>query len=98
VIVPPIVEAVRGMVEKFDPEFQHKMLNNIILGGGGSQMKGLERLIEESLKDYGGAKVKRVPDAMFAGATGALKLAMGMPLDCWDKMHSAEHREEEVAA
>jgi rod shape-determining protein MreB len=98
VIVPPIVEAVRNMVEKFDPEFQHKMLTNIILGGGGSQMKGLERLIEESLKEYGTPKVKRVPDAMFAGATGALKLAMGMPLDCWDKIHGTTHHEEEVAA
>lgn len=82
-IVGPIVEAVRGLVGRFDPEFQHRLRHNIVLGGGGSQLKGLDRVIEASLKEYGGAKVTRVSDATYAGAVGALKLAMGMPAHGW---------------
>lgn len=82
-IVNPICEAVRGLIAKFDPEFQQRMRQNIILGGGGSQLKGLDRVIENSLKEYGGAKVARVTDATYAGAVGALKLAMSMPAHGW---------------
>lgn len=82
-MVNPIVEAVRKLVGKFDPEFQQKLRNNIILGGGGSQLKGLDRVIEQALAEYGGAKVTRVSDATYAGAVGALKLAMGMPTHGW---------------
>jgi rod shape-determining protein MreB and related proteins len=85
-IVGPIVESLKQMIAGFDPEFQPKMLQNIVLGGGGSQLKGLDRMIEEGLKEYGSAKVKRVFDPVFAGATGALKLAMGMPADAWEKL------------
>ena len=62
------------------------MLQNIILGGGGSQLKGLDVVIQEAMKEYGGAKVKRVGDVVFAGAVGALKLAMGMPRECWSQL------------
>lgn len=85
-IVTPIVEGLRQLIAKFDPEFQSRMLNNIILGGGGSQLKGLDRMIEEALKEYGGAKVKRVGDAVYAGAMGALKLAMSMPTENWNML------------
>ena len=82
-LVTPIVEAVRGLISRFDPEFQQRLRNNIILGGGGSQLKGLDRVIEQSLAEYGGAKVTRVTDATYAGAVGALKLAMNMPPQGW---------------
>ncbi len=85
-LVTPIVTAVREMIGKFDPEFQQSLRQNIVLGGGGSQLKGLDRVIENSLKDYGGAKVTRVSDASFAGAVGALKLAMNMPKDGWTQL------------
>jgi len=66
------------------------MLNNIVLGGGGSQLRGLDRVIEDGLKEYGGAKVRKVGDAVFAGAAGALKLAMSMPADCWGQIRHHE--------
>jgi rod shape-determining protein MreB len=90
-IVGPIVEGLREMVARFDPEFQHRLLQKIILGGGGSQLRGLDRMIEEALQEYGGAKVKRVGDAVFAGAVGALKLAMAMPVDCWNPIQGPKH-------
>lgn len=85
-VVQPIVDAVRQLVGKFDPEFQQRLRQNIILGGGGSQLKGLDRMIENGLAEYGGAKVTRVPDATYAGAVGALKLAMAMPADGWSRL------------
>lgn len=99
-LVGPIVEAVRGLIGRFDPEFQQRLRHNIILGGGGSQLKGLDRVIESSLKEYGGAKVTHVNDATYAGAVGALKLAMSMPIHGWTalKSHTVSKKAVAVAA
>jgi rod shape-determining protein MreB and related proteins len=85
-LVPPVISGLQELIARFDPEFQQRLLQNIVLGGGGSQLRGLDRVIEEALKDYGGARVRRVGDAVFAGAAGALKLAMSMPPDCWGQL------------
>lgn len=90
-IIEPIVKGLRELIGRFDPEFQHRMLQNIVLGGGGSQLRGLDRVIEEAMTAYGGAKVRRVGDAIFAGAVGALKLAMGLPADSWKRLQDAQH-------
>ena len=68
-----------------------------MLGGGGSQLRGLDRVIEESMTEYGGAKVRRVGDAVYAGAVGALKLAMGLPVDSWKRLQDVK-QSEKVAA
>lgn len=88
-LVPPIINGLRELIGRFDPEFQTRLLNNIVLGGGGSQVKGLDRVIEDALKEFGGAKVKRVYDAVFAGAVGALKLAMNMPAEHFHQLKTA---------
>jgi rod shape-determining protein MreB len=89
-MVGPIVTGLRDVISRFDPEFQQRMRENIVLGGGGSQLKGLDRVIEEGMKEYGGAKVKRVYDAVFAGAVGALKLAMSMPAEYFHQLKATQ--------
>jgi rod shape-determining protein MreB len=90
-LVPLLLDGLRQLIGRFDPEFQQRLLQNIVLGGGGSQLRGLDRVIEEALQEYGGAKVRKVGDAVFAGAAGALKLAMSMPPDCWKGMKETQH-------
>jgi len=85
-IIPPIVDELRHLIATFDPEFQRRMLNNIILAGDGSQLRGLDRLIEEALKEYGGGSVRKVNEPVFAGANGALKLAAEMPENYWTEL------------
>ncbi len=92
-IVPPILEALNELILRFDPDFQQRLLQNIILGGGGSQLRGLDRVIEEGLKEYGGARVTKVGDAVFAGAAGALKLAMNTPAEGWQRLHQSSSEE-----
>lgn len=92
-IVTPMVEAVCGLIGRFDPEFQTRLRQNIVLGGGGSQLKGLDRVIETALQEFGGSKVTRVPDATYAGAVGALKLAMSMPREGWTQLRAKEAME-----
>lgn len=81
-----IVQGVRDLIVKYDLEFQQRLLRNILLCGGGSQLMGLDRFIEDGLKEYGTVKVVRVADAVFAGAFGALKLAMSMPPEYWQEV------------
>jgi rod shape-determining protein MreB len=97
-IIEPIVKGLRDLIGRFDPEFQQRMLQNIVLGGGGSQLRGLDRVIEEAMTEYGGAKVRRVGDAVYAGAVGALKLAMGLPTDSWRRLEEAKQMPELAAA
>ena len=86
-IVPGIVQGLRQLVSTFDAEFQRRMLQNVILAGGGSQLRGLDRLIEEDLKQYGGGKVTKVQEPVYAGANGALKLATDMPEEYWKEIN-----------
>ncbi len=86
-IVPPIVEGLGKLVGTFDPEFQDKLKNRVLLAGGGSQIKGLDKAIEAEMhRTLGGGRVIRVEEPMYGGANGALKIAHDMPGEFWEQL------------
>jgi len=85
-IVPDIVENIISIMKGYDPENQQEVLQNIILAGGGSNIKGLDKMVAERLADYGEIKVTCVTDPDYAGCSGALKLAQDLPPEHWDKI------------
>ena len=86
-IVPPIVEGLGKLVGTFDPEFQERLKNRVLLAGGGSQIKALDLAIELEMHEIlGGGKVIRIEEPMYGGANGALKIAHDMPPEYWEKL------------
>ncbi len=85
-ILPPMLETIVEMIAKFDPEYQNKIRNNIVIAGCGSRIKGIPDFIADALQDYGPVQVKLVDDPLFAGAAGALTLAQEMPREYWNKL------------
>ena len=58
----------------------------MILGGGGSGIKGLGSMIEDKLSDLGKVKVHTVDDPVKLGALGGLRLSMEVPQDMWKNL------------
>ncbi len=86
-IVSPMVEGLGKLISTFDPEFQHRLKNRVLLAGGGSQIKGLDTAIElEMKKRLGSGKVLRIEEPIYGGANGALKIAHDMPAEYWEKL------------
>jgi rod shape-determining protein MreB len=86
-IVPPMVEGLGKLIATFDPEFQHRLKNRVLLAGGGSQIKGLDMAIEQEMKKrLGGGKVIRIEEPIYGGANGALRIAHDMPAEYWEKL------------
>src|SRR5690606_25807090 len=48
-IVPPIVDGLSKLVGTFDPEFQDRLKNRVLLAGGGSRIAGLGDAIEREM-------------------------------------------------
>ncbi|MGA0870708.1 MAG: hypothetical protein ACO3UM_17400, partial [Planctomycetota bacterium] len=87
ILVDPIVEGLRKLIGSFDPEFQHRLRNRVLLAGGGSMIKGLDTAIEEAMqRDLGGGKVIRVEEPIYGGSNGALKIAHDMPEEYWEQL------------
>lgn len=86
ILVDPIVESIHKLISTFDPEFQDRLRDNIILSGGGGLMDGLNKAIEDKLDRVGGASVTVVEEPMYAGANGALQLALDMPASYWQQL------------
>jgi rod shape-determining protein MreB len=86
-IVPPIVDGLGKLIATFDPEFQQRLKDRVLLAGGGSQIKGLDTAIEREMHErLGGGRVVRIEEPIYGGANGALKIAHDMPGEYWEKL------------
>jgi rod shape-determining protein MreB len=85
-IMPSIAETAMDMIAKFDAEFQGKVRNNIILAGGGSQLKGIAAYLKEAFHEFEPCNFAVVDDPLYAGVDGALELAKDMPDEYWEKI------------
>jgi len=86
-IIPPIVEGLGQLIATFDPEFQERLKNRVLLAGGGSQIKGLAMAIETEMeRKLGGGRVLLIEEPVYGGANGALKIAHDMPAEYWEKL------------
>jgi rod shape-determining protein MreB len=85
-VLPAIIENTMELIAKFDPEYQEIVRENIVLAGGGSQIRGLAKYIENVLSEDGPTKVSVVDDPVYASADGALALAQDMPEEYWEDL------------
>jgi rod shape-determining protein MreB len=86
-IIPPIVDGLRKLISTFDPEFQERLKNRVLLAGGGSQITGLDQAIEAEMRvRLGGGRVLRIDEPVYGGANGALKIAHDMPAEFWKQL------------
>ncbi len=86
-IIPPIVKGLGELVATFDPEFQQRLKDRVLLAGGGSMIKGLDFAIEREMQEtLGGGKVIRIEEPIYGGANGALKIAHDMPAEFWEQL------------
>ena len=85
-LFPAIVENTMELIARFDPEYQEIVRENIVLAGGGSQIRGMAKAIENALNEDGPCKVTTVSDPVYASADGALALAQDMPEEYWEDL------------
>lgn len=87
IVIDPIIKGIHKLVSSFDPEFQLRLKNRVLLAGGGSLIKGLDSAVERAMKErLGGGKVLRIEEPIYGGANGALKIAHDMPEDFWEQL------------
>jgi len=86
-MIPPIVKGLGELIATFDPEFQERLKDRVLLAGGGSQIKGLDSAIQREMHEIlGGGKVIRIEEPIYGGSNGALKIAHDMPGEFWEKL------------
>jgi rod shape-determining protein MreB len=85
-IVAPIAETVRDLVARVEPEYQQRVLNNIILSGGGSLIDGLPEALKSALSELGKAQITLAQDPVFAGSDGGLAIATDASDGDWETL------------
>jgi rod shape-determining protein MreB len=84
--VPPICETMMDLLARVEPEYQHKVRNNVILAGGSSLIPGLPDVVDRALSELGGGRTTVVKDPIFAGSDGSLAIARDATSADWDKL------------
>lgn len=87
-IVPDIVEAVTELLSTVPASQRSVILKNIVLAGGGSQLRDFPELLKAALSLIGPTEVSTVPDAVFAASAGALRLAMNLSVAEWSRLEA----------
>jgi len=87
-IVPPICETMMDLLARVEPEYQHKVRNNVILAGGSALIPGLSDVVDRALSELGGGRSTVVKDPIFAGSDGGLAIARDATSADWDKLLS----------
>jgi len=85
-IVPPICETMMDLLARVEPEYQHKVRNNVILAGGSALIPGLSDVVDRALSELGGGRSTVVKDPIFAGSDGGLAIARDATSADWDKL------------
>lgn len=85
IFVPDIVTGITELAKKCDQEIADKILANIILTGGGSQIAGIAEMVEKKVRERGVevARVRRAANHKKLVAMGALKVAHMAREDQW---------------
>jgi rod shape-determining protein MreB len=89
-ILPPIIETIISLISGFDPEYQERIRQNIVLAGGGSQLEGLDEYLTEAMKDFESCKFRCIEDPLCAGAIGAMELVTDMPEELLEALRNEE--------
>ncbi len=83
---PPVAETMLDLIAAAESEYQEQVRNNVILAGGSSAIPGFGAFLANSLREFGGGKIRKVKDPVFVGADGGLALAKDAPKSDWDKL------------
>lgn len=85
ILVSDIVDGVMTLAKRCEQDVADLILGNIILTGGGSQIGGLDELVQKQVRDRGIpiARVTRAEDYKKLVAKGALKVARMARDDQW---------------
>jgi rod shape-determining protein MreB len=85
-LVAPVTETMIDLVARVEPEYQQRVRQNIVLAGCCSLIGGLPEALQTSLEEYGGGRVSRVSDPVFAGSDGGLSIASDAAESDWERL------------
>jgi len=87
ILIDPIIDGIQQLIATFDPEFQQRLKDRVLLAGGASRIKGLDSAVERAMQDrLGGGKCISIEEPIYGGSNGALKIAHDMPEEYWEKL------------
>jgi len=85
-LVGPVLETMVDLVARVEPEYQQRVRQNVMLAGCCSLIGGLPEALQQSLEEFGGGRVSRVADPVFAGSDGGLAIATDAADSDWEKL------------